>query len=419
MSLLLQNKDKIFYGWVIVAASLIIVTTLLGIRSSFGMFFKSIQGEFDLTRAATSSIFSAYTVFSIAFAVISGWALDRYGPRLVVCLMGLLAGLSLLATSQTNSFWQLFLGYSLLLSMGTTGTIPVLTSVISRWFQRSRGTALGIAISGIGLGTLVVSPVSAYLISNLDWRMSYVVMGLVTWLVVIPLAMLLRRYPGVLGVLPDGIKSGAAGAELTGSDEKSQLTGLSLQQAFRTRSFWLILSNWLFVGICQTIILIHVVPYATDIGIPAIQASTILSVIGGSYIISVLSVGRISDRVDRKVLGVICTALGAVALIWLTRSQELWMLYLFAITFGLAWGGISVINVMLVSEAFGSLSLGVIMGTLEVGFLAGSAIGAALGGFIFDVTGSYFIAFSIGAAAMLTIAVFITFIRREVNMRVG
>ena len=417
--MLIRNKGKIFYGWVIVIASLIIICTLSGIKYSFGVFFKPLQGEFELTRTITSSVFSTYTVLIAVFAIISGWALDRYGPRLVILLMGLLTGLSLLITSQTNSLWQIFLTYSLLLSMGTAGTIPVLTAVVSRWFGKKRGVALGIASSGIGLGTLVAPPAAAYLISNLEWRMSYVVMGLVAWMVVISLAMLLKRDPGEIRAYPDGSKADATRAELAGPEERYRLTGLSLQQASKTKSFWFMLSNWLLFGTSVGLILTHIVPHATDIGIPTMQASTIISVTASFQILSRVLVGRISDRTGRKVPGIICTVLGTGALIWLTRSQKLWMFYLFATVFGLSWGGIAIVNLTLVSEVFGGRSLGVIMGTLEVGFSIGLAIGAALGGFVFDATSNYAIAFSIGAVTMLTMAILINSIKGKQNMVAG
>ena len=408
-------RDKIFYGWVIVAASLVIACTLTGIRFSFGVFLKSLEAEFDLTRAAISSVFSVYMIFFAIFAIISGWALDRYGPRLVVGLMGLFTGLSLLITSQTNSLWQIFLSYSLLLSVGTGGTMPVLMSVVSRWFDKKRGFALGIATSGTGLGTLVMAPFAAYMISNLDWRMSYVVMGIIAWLVVISVAMLLRRDPGEIGAFPDGVKSGAGGIEIMGREESFRLTGLSLSQALRTRSFWLMLAVWLLFALCLNLIMTHVVPYATDVGISMIEASTILSLIGGFQILSRLSTGSILDIIGRKVPGVICALFGIGALIWLVWSHNLWMFYLFAIIFGFSVGGLGVAMLTLVSDIFGRRSLGAIMGALEVGFAMGAAIGSALGGFVFDVTNSYATAFAIGAAAMSVVALFVTLTRRETN----
>ena len=408
-----RTKDKIFYGWVIVAAALIIICTLFGIRFSFGVFFKSIEAEFELTRAATSSVFSAYMILSAGFGILTGWALDRYGPRLVVALMGLFTGLSLLIASQTTSVWQLFLGYSLLLSIGTAGTVVALIPVVSRWFDKKRGLAIGIATSGTGMGTLVIAPVAAYLISNLGWRMSYMVLGLVAWLVVISLAMLLKRDPREIGALPDGVKSSAGRAELAEKEVDSQLTGLSIRQAFRTRNFWLMLAIWLSFAVSLSLIMTHVVPRATDLGISPIQAATILSLIGGSQILARLSVGRISDTVGRKVPGIICSLIGTGALIWLIWIPDLSMFYLFAIAFGIAYGGIGVINLALVGDIFGRRNLGTIMGFLEVGFSTGSAIGSLLGGFVFDVTDNYTVAFAIGAANMLIAGLCIAAITRQ------
>lgn len=400
----LQAKGKIFYGWVIVAAALIIICALFGVRFSFGVFFKSIEAEFQLSRAATSSVFSTNMILAAVCGIITGWALDRYGPRIVVASMGFFTGLSLIVTSQTTNTWQLFLGYSLLLAMGTAGTVVALISVVSRWFDKKRGTAIGIATSGTGWGTLVVAPWSAYLIAHLGWRTAYLVIGLVAWLVIISLAMLLRRDPREIGELPDGASSRARRTEPVVSEVDTQLLGPPLRQALRTRNFWLILVNWFTFAICLSLIMTHIVPHATDLGISTIQASTILSLTGGLQIIARLYVGRLSDTAGRKVPGIACALIGMGALIWLIPARELWMFYLFAVVFGISYGGVGVVNVVLVSDCFGRRHLGTIMGVLEAGFSGGSAIGSVLGGFVFDATNSYVLAFIIGAANMLILA---------------
>ena len=416
--MVLQTKDRIFYGWVIVAAALVIILVLVGIRFSFGVFFKSLEAEFELTRAATSSIFSAYMVLAAVFGIVNGWALDRYGPKRILSLMGLFTGLGLFITGLTSSLWQLFLSYSLLVAIGTAGAVPLLMSIVSRWFDKKRGIAVGIATSGTGLGTLVLAPFAAYLISSLGWRMSYIVVGLAGGLVVISLAMLLRREPGEIGYLPDGLKLSAGRTELMSREEDSQLTGLSLVETFGTRGFWLLVSVFLLWAFCLGLVMTHVVPYATDLGISTIEASTVISLIGGFQIVSRLSVGRISDIAGRKVPGVICALLGTGALIWLIWSHNLWMFYLFAIIFGLFYGGLGVVNLTLVSDSFGGRSLGVIMGIINAGYSVGLAIGSALGGFIFDVTGSYVRAFEIGAAATLVTGLLIVLVRREMGTEI-
>ncbi|MFC1991108.1 MFS transporter, partial [Chloroflexota bacterium] len=157
MSLLTKLKDRLFYGWVVVINFLITGTALWGTRLSFGIFFKSLENEFNLARVETSAIFSVYMALSIIFAIIGGRATDRYGPKIVVLFMGIFTGLSLMFTSQVTSHWQLFLTYSLLLSMGTGTIFIVIMSTVSRWFDKKRGLALGIACSGSGLGIVVVA----------------------------------------------------------------------------------------------------------------------------------------------------------------------------------------------------------------------------------------------------------------------
>ena len=151
--MLLLNRDRLFYGWVVVIACLLINTIIQGTRYSFGVFFKSIEGEFELTRTLTSGVFSVYMVLYSAIAILGGWALDRYGPKVVVFLMGIFVGLSLILTGRTGSAWQLFITYSLLLAIGTGAVYTVLMATTARWFEQKRGLALGITSSGVGVVT--------------------------------------------------------------------------------------------------------------------------------------------------------------------------------------------------------------------------------------------------------------------------
>ena len=412
----LQTKEKIFYGWVIVAAALVIVLVLVGIRFSFGVFFKSLEADFELTRAATSSVFSAYMVLAGVFGIVNGWALDKYGPKRIISLMGLFTGLGLVITGLTSLWWQLFLSYSLLVAIGTAGAVPLLMSIVSRWFDKKRGIAIGVATSGTGLGTIVLAPLAAYLISSLDWRMSYIVVGSIACLLVISMAMLLRSDPREMGSLPDGVRLSGHRAEPVDREEDFHQLGLSLGQALGTRSFWLLLTIWLLFALCLGLVMTHVVPYATDLDISTIEASTVLSVMAGFQILARLLVGRITDIVGRKMPGLICVLIGTGAMIWLIWSHNLWMFYLFAIGFGICYGGFAVVNLVMVSDSFGGRNLGVMMGVMNAGYSVGLAIGSALGGFTFDVTHSYAVAFGIGAAVMLINGLLIIFVRRETGI---
>ncbi|GAI10456.1 unnamed protein product [marine sediment metagenome] len=392
-------------------AFFVISTLIFGTRFSFGIFFKSIESEFDLTRTVTSGIFSVNMVLGCVFAILGGLASDRYGPRIVLFLMGLLTGLSLLLTSQTNSMWQLFITYSLLLAMGSSAMFVVMMSTVSRWFDKKRGLALGIASSGVGLGIMVMAPFATFLISNFDWRMAFIIIGVITWLIVFPLSRLLKKDPYEIGALPDGLDSFSK--DIKNKEESIQPADFSLLQTLRTKTFWLITFVWLFLASNMFLVFTHLVPHVTDIGFSAGEAAAVLSLVGGLSVVGRVLMGTVSDRIGRKPTAIICALLQAGAMVWLTWSQDLWMLYLFALFYGLAYGGIGPSIAALIGDTFGLRSMGAILGALDIGFGVGGALGSAIGGLIFDATNSYFMAFLLGAVVMFISALLIAVIRRE------
>ncbi|MBA7466996.1 L-lactate transporter [subsurface metagenome] len=409
----LRIKDKLFYGWVVVVASFFVGTTIIGIRLSFGVFFKSIESEFNLTRTVTSAVVSTNMILAGVFALLGGWAIDRYGPRIVVFLMGLFTGLSLLLTSQTTALWQLFITYSLLLSIGTSATYVMIMTTVSRWFDKKRGLALGIASAGAGLGTVVMAPFATYLISNFDWRMAYLVVGLIAWLIVIPLSRLLRKDPYEIGALPDGVI--LQSQDIAGEKTSLWAAGLSLSQAFKTRTFWFFIFIFLLSAFCLLLVFTHLVPHVTDLGFSAGGAAAVLSLMSGVSIAGRVLVGTVSDRIGRKRSVIICSLLQVGAMVWLIWAQELWMLYLFAFAYGFAYGGRAAVMGGLVGDTFGVGKMGAILGVLEFGWAMGAAIGPAMGGLIFDVSNSYSVAFLVGAAAMLIVALLTALLRQETN----
>lgn len=397
----------------VVVVFLIIGTTLWGVAYSFGIFFKSLESEFNLTRTATSAIFSTQMLFGIIFTILGGWALDKYGPRIVIFLMGLFTGLSAVLTGQINSLWQLFMTYSLLLSMGTSAIYVIVVSTVSRWFDKKRGLALGIAISGAGLGTVIVAPIATSLISAFSWRIAYSIIGAVTCLIVLPLSFLLRKDPYEIGTLPDATKTNIQDIK---NVERIPSAGLSLSQAFRTRSFWLLISIWFFFAINIFLVITHIVPHITDVGFSASMAAYALSLIGISNAGSRVLMGIVCDRIGRKLTASICVLLQAGALVWLIWAHELWMLYLFALVYGFAWGGTGPAMGALIADVFGMAKIGSVLGVLDSVSCLGAAIGPAMGGFIFDVTKSYSWAFLFLVVALFIVVVSITLIRREAEI---
>jgi len=413
---LLWLKDRLFYGWVISAVFIIIGIIMAGTRLSFGVFFKSIESDFNLTRATTSLVFSVYMVFCAVFAILGGWALDKYGPRVIFILMSIFFGFGLLLTSQTNSLWQLFITYSLLLALGSGAAFVGVMSTISRWFNKKRGLALGIVTSGAGVGIVVIAPFSTFLISTFDWRIACIALGVIALLIMTPLSSLLKKDPQEIGSLPDGIKLDSIDSSPQKhviEEDGVQSTGLSLSQSFRTRSLWLLMFIFLLASYNRFMVFTHLVPHSTDIGFSAVQAATVISVIGFSNIAGRLFIGILSDKISSKLAFIISSLIETGGMVLLLWSQGLWMLYLFAVVHGFASGGSIPVQAKVVGETFGLRRIGSILGVLEFCFGIGAAIGPTIGGFIFDVKGSYLIAFSSGAVVVFLRIPLIVLIRQE------
>lgn len=411
MRLLVRLRQKIFYGWVVVLIFLTMGITLYGIRFTFGVFFKSIAQDFELGRAATSSVIALSMFLSGMSAFLAGWALDRYGPKVVTLMMGLFTGSSLVLTSFAGSLWHLFFTYSLLLAMGVGPIFVVPMSAVSKWFDKKRGMALGIASSGIGLGMVIMAPFATYLINNYEWRNTYLAIGLIAWVLVIPLTRFLKRDPYEVGALPDGNKTLQMKEGTGGGENKSGF--LTLSQAFRTRSFRIALVIWPLYSSTVFLMLTHLVPHITDIGFSPAKAAGVLSLLGGTTIAGRIIMGNVSDRIGRKLAAGICALCQAGALALLVWVQELGLFYVVALLYGFGWGGMSPVLAALVGDTFDLGRIGALLGVLEMSFGLGGAIGPVIGGLVYDIGGSYVPAFAAWAGVMLTVSLLVRLIRVE------
>jgi MFS transporter, OFA family, oxalate/formate antiporter len=408
----IKNREKIFYGWIIVLACFGINVVIHGIRYSFGIFFKSLSSEFELNRGATSGISAAYWVLCGIFAILGGWLLDKYGPRKTLVPMGFITGISLIATSQASASWQLYFTYSLLLAAGTGAIYSIIMTTTQRWFINKRGTTVGIVGAGVGAGTITMMPLSAYLISAFEWRTTYLYMGVIMGILIMLLSFPLKREPGEMGLTPDGVIT-APQKDKSIDRNAPEKNNLTVSQAIRTRNYWLIGAIWFLWGFALLLVLTHLVPHLTDEGIPATTAAVISGLIGVISMVGRLSTGWISDRLDRKTTTIIAILLQAGALFLLAWAHEMWMFYLFAVIYAIGYGGLDPVTLALVSDIFGMKNLGRIMGALMVFWPLGAGAGTAVGGILFDVFGDYFLAFLLTAIVSLAALVCAVLIKRE------
>ncbi len=384
-----NSSPRLFYGYIIVIASFLIIFVLHGSYSTYGVFFSHLQMEFNWSRTLVSGANSLAFFFDGLFAVIAGRLTDRFGPRVVMVIAALMVGVGYSLLSQIDTAWQLYFLYGAIVGMSMGSANVTLLSTTARWFVKRRGLMSGLVKVGTGTGMLVMPLVATWLIASYGWRDSYLILGIVSALSIVLVAQLLRRDPADKGLQPLGapqLEPGSRGlAEM----------GLTLREATKTRQFWTICAVYFISWYVTRTIMVHIVPHALDMGFTAVQAASIISAIGGSSILGRVVMGAAADRVGTRRALVISFIIIAVAFSWLQLADELWALYLFAGVYGFAHGGFFALVSPLIAELMGIRAHGIILGMVLFISQIGGAIGSVLTGGIFDLTGSYQLAFQI------------------------
>jgi len=385
-------KPEFFYGYIVVVAAFSIMVAIFGLYYCFGIFFDPVLLEFGWTRAMTSGAFSLSMVVYGLLNVAVGRVTDKFGPRMVVTLCGFLLGLGYLLMSQVSAVWQLYLFYGVIIGAGMGGSFIALLSSVARWFVKRRGMMTGIVMAGIGIGILIGPPVASWLISTYSWRVSYIILGSIVMVVVVLAAQFLRRDPTQVGQVALGGDEG----------EKQRPTlameGFSFREATYTPQFWITFAMLLCFGFCLYAVLVHIAPHAIELEISAANAANILATVGVMSIFGKVMLGIAVDRIGSRHGFIISFILMAAALFWLVPATEMWQLYLFVAIFGFAYGGCAACEAPLVAGLFGLRSHGLVLGVINLGFTIGGSVGPLMAGYIFDVTGSYQLAFLISAA---------------------
>ena len=349
---------------------------------AFGVFLKPLTEEFGWDRGALSAAYSMSVLLGGGLGILSGRLTDRYGPRPIVTAGGLLTGIAFFLMSQVSSLWHVYLIWGVLMGLGFSFCLIPVMVIVPKWFIKRRGIASGLVMTGMGLGGVVTPPLAQWLISASGWRWSFIILGVITLVIIVPVAQFMKHSPQRAGLKPYGEDETTEGEQ----PYSSTMDGLSFNQAIRTNRFWifgLILASFFF---CFGTILVHIVPHANDVGIPAITAASIVSIAAGISIISRLGTGYIADKVGGIRALLACITLITLALIWLLFTTETWMFYVFAVIFGLSYGGLVTLLPVITAELFGVVSLGVILGGLTFVGTIGEALGPPISGSIFDIT---------------------------------
>ncbi|TDY22049.1 putative MFS family arabinose efflux permease [Paraburkholderia sp. BL6665CI2N2] len=389
-----RKHRRSFYGWYVVLAAFVVTLIGFGSAYTFGAFVGSLEHDFRASRGSVSIVFSLAGFLYFALGAFSGPLADRWGARRLAVLGMLVTGAGLIAAGFASSLTGVYFSYGLGIGLGVgLSYVPVLGAV-QRWFIRRRGLASGLAVSGIGIGTLVMPPLASFLVAATGWRHAYLVLGLLAASVGCGFALLIANDPYEKGQSPDG-------DAVMDSAKLPQAQGVSIKVAVTSRRFICLYAACLIGSFGLFIPFVHLVPYAQDHGITPANAVLLLGMIGIGSTAGRFVLGGLADRMER-VIAVLAMFVGiALSMIIWFASTGFIMLAVFASVFGIFYGGFVALLPALVMDDFGGKNVGGLIGILYTSVAFGTLVGPSLAGFAFDMRHSY--SLSIVASAMASL----------------
>jgi len=407
-----QPQTRVFYGWWIVSAGMAILFVSSGIGFyGHGVILDPLTTLHGWSKATISSAVTLYFLTSGICGILIGRLIDNYGPKWVLIIGSVIFSLGFMFLSQITEIWQLYGAY-LFLSIGfcCTSLVPVNT-LITNWFIRKRGFAMSLTNTGLSLGGIVLVPFATYAITHWGLKTALFVLGTIFWIVVTPTALFfIKQRPSDVNQLPDGDLEDSQSPEKPSSplDYTAQMQVWSRAQAIKTAAFWAIVIAFMMALAGQIAFLMHQMSFLSQY-LGRTGAATAVSITAAASITGRLFLGTFVDRCDKRYVSMVCFMIQGVAVISLAYFNHVVILYLGTFAFGLTMGAIIMMQSLITGECFGIVSFATVSGMAGVFTMSGAAFGPTLAGFIYDITGSYQISFTIFAALSVVAVVAIFF----------
>lgn len=389
----------------------------LAMRGTFSVFLVVLLDEFHWTRAAAAGVQSVSFIVYTFSAPLAGTLIDRFGPRRVMLPGILVLCVGLFLSAHVKSLTQFYIFYGVIVAFGVTFiSLVAYSAVLSHWFERKRGLAGGIAVSGMGIGNFVLVPLTQYMIDVAGWRFAFMILAGLVFVLLFPLtAFLVRHKPAEMGLRPDNAGRTDGGAEprrgrIRVVDNRWAETNWTLPLVAREGRFWAVLAYSFLVIIPIYLILIHGPRLLVDKGFSGMDAAFVVAALGITSSVFKVFWGWLSDRIGRELaftIGSFILALGVFILLLLEAGGPPQLIYLFIGFFGCGWGIAAPIFFAIAADLFQGKAFGLIYGMNEAIIGLGSALGPWVGGMSFDTTGSYKTALLLGIAAALASCPFV------------
>jgi len=369
------------------------------IMHSYAVFLVAFIEEFRWSRGETSIAYSVSQLVAGGSSPLVGALVDRLGPRRLLALGGAMLLIGLLGSALVTALWQIILLYGIIMTIGANCLgLVVFVPLLSRYFVRRRGMAVSILQSANGFGRAASAPLVQLSISSLGWRETYLAQAAFIAAALPLLAALFRR----------ASRNPVAAEPVTPSPTAAAVPlpsrSWTLAEAARTPHFWLLFAVYLFTGLGSFLVSLHQLAFAVDVGFDKLYAASVLGIGTFLAIAGTIVTGTLSDYIGRELSAILAygiSVIGVICALLITSPDQHWLLWLHACFFGLTWGARGPAITAKTADLFPGGRLGTILGVITIGSGIGSAAGSWAAGWIFDLFGSYRLAFLLSIAAYL------------------
>ena len=406
---------KIFYGWYILAACFFLLFFQAGARFSFGLLFKPMMTQLGWDRTSISLVFFLNMIFFALSLGIAGKLYDRWGPKWVILVSTLFLSLGYGSISFISTLWEFHLYYGIFAAIGMGGaSVPLIAALMSKWFENNRGLVISLALSGNCVGQFVLVPIFSDLIIEFGWRISCIIIAVSLFVVNTLLALfVIKDEPQNLDLNYFDNQNPAGSQRINDATVSPPSTrDLNLKEAMKTAPFWLYLMVMFVCGSGDFLVTAHLVPMVTDFNISPSIAADMLAWFGLLSMGGILVAGPVSDRIGNKIPIALSFVLRLILFILILNHQNLYTFYIFAVMFGFTFLITAPLTTTLVGKLYGFSHIGLISGFITMIHHMAGGLWAYVGGWSFDMTGSYRWSFIV-SAGMAGIALIGTLMIRE------
>ncbi len=387
------SAPRFFYGWIILAATSLMTMVSSGTLMAFGVFINPMAEDLGWSHSILSFSYAISSIVSGLGLLAVGSLMHTHSIRSLIFWGCLIHGVGLYLTSTVTTVGAFYFWYGLVASLGRSVFILASTTLITRWFEKRRATAMGLTMAGSGLGPFIFSPVVTWIILRWDWQTAFAIQSIVMTAIVLLMCLILRNYPSDMGLRPYGAAPAATPPSPTPAPAAPARSADSVGQLWRRvlsmQGFWTMAFINFFCCVCHSVPLVHVVGFAQNAGLSAFAAAWVLSIMSLSSIVGRVAWGVFADRHGARLTMIVTLFLQGSLILWLVNAQDPVIFFLYAVVWGFGFGGVNTQYGVVAREMYGQRYFGPGFSGQMCFSMIGMAVGGFLGGYLFDISHSY------------------------------